>query len=343
MHSAPIDTDALVIGAGPVGLWQVFQLGLQDIRCHVVDALPQVGGQCVELYGDKPIYDIPGIPRCTGRELIGRLQQQVAPFAPRFHLDQTVTSLQALDDGRWQVQTSRKVSFVARTVFIAAGVGAFEPRRLSVEGAAELDGHGLLHRLANPQALAGHTVRVLGGDEIAVQAALQLQAAGAVVSLMHRRDQFQAEAPLLAALQQARTCGQITVQIGQPTRLSRSDQGSVHMQWATPEGDLREDNQDRVLALLGLSPKLGPIADWGLAMARKQLVVDTEAFATSAPGVFAVGDINTYPGKKKLILCGFHEATMAAFAAAARVRPERKVPLQYTTTSSELHRLLGLA
>lgn len=343
MHTAPIETDALIIGAGPVGLWQAFQLGLQDIRCHIVDALPQVGGQCVELYGDKPIYDIPGIPCCTGRELIGLLQQQVAPFAPHLHLDQTVTALQALADGRWQVQTSRGQSLVARAVFIAAGVGAFEPRRLSVEGAAELDGHGLLHRLTDPQALAGQTVRVLGGDEAAVQAAVQLQAAGATVSLMHRRDHFQAEASLLAALQQARASGRVSVCIGQPTRLSRSSTGSVHMQWATPEGELREDSQDCVLALLGLSPKLGPIADWGLAMARKQLVVDTEGFATSAPGIYAVGDINTYPGKKKLILCGFHEATMAAFAAAAQLRPERKVPLQYTTTSSELHRLLGVA
>ena len=343
MHGAPIDTDALVIGAGPVGLWQVFQLGLQDIRCHVVDALPQVGGQCVELYGDKPIYDIPGIPRCTGRELIERLQQQVRPFAPDVHLDQTVKTLQAREDGRWQVQTSRGQSFLARTVFIAAGVGAFEPRRLNVEGADALDGHGLLHRLDEPQTLAGLRVRVLGGDDLAVQAALQLQAVGARVSLMHRRDLFQAEPAALNALQAARASGQITVAIGQPTRLRRDDEGALHVQWASPEGELHEDVQDRVLALLGLSPKLGPVAEWGLAMARKQLVVETEGFATSAPGIFAVGDINTYPGKKKLILCGFHEATMAAFAAAARVRPERKVPLQYTTTSSELHRLLGLA
>lgn len=343
MSRAPIVTDALVIGAGPVGLWQVFQLGLQDIRCEVVDALPHVGGQCVELYGDKPIYDIPGTVCCSGRELIAQLQRQIQPFAPGLHLGQRVRTLVREDDGRFHLHTDHGQAFLARSVFIAAGVGAFEPRRLSVEGAAALEGQQLHYQLDAPHTLAGQAVCVLGGDEAAVDAALRLHAAGAQVTLVHRRDQFQASAALLEALQQQRAQGAVTVRIGQPTALACTPEGQVALALATPEGQTLQLHTAHVVALLGVSPKLGPIAEWGLAMARKQLVVQADSFATDVPGVFAVGDINTYPGKKKLILCGFHEATLAAFAAAELLYPERKVPLQYTTTSSALHRLLGVA
>ena len=345
MTAAVIQTDAVIVGAGPVGLFQAFQLGLQDIRCHLIDALPHVGGQCVELYADKPIYDIPGIPVCTGRELVAQLQTQIKPFAPTFHLNQEVTQVARLDDGSISVHTSALQHFICKTLIIAAGVGAFQARKLAVEGAAELEGSHVHYRLSDASRFAGQDVMVLGGEESAVAAALKLTLeaqAPRSVTLMHRRDVFTAEPALLQAMREAIASGKLQLQIGQPTALLSTAQHLHAVQVATPDGNTIEHPAQHVLAFLGLSPKLGPIANWGLAMERKQLVVNTETFATDVPGIFAVGDINTYPGKKKLILCGFHEATLAAFGAAAIVHPTRKTQLQYTTTSSELHRLLGL-
>jgi len=342
-----IETDAVIVGAGPVGLFQAFQLGLQDIRCHIIDVLPHVGGQCAELYADKPIYDIPGLPFCTGRELVERLQQQIQPFAPTFHLNQEVSQVAVGADGRLNVHTAGGQQFVARTVFIAAGVGAFQARKLSLAGAAELEGQQIHYRLPDPARLAGQQVWVLGGDAQAVEAALHLseliEHAPQRVTLIHRRDVFQAEPQTLHAMREAVAAGRLQLQIGQITALDSAAGPLQSVQVALPDGHTVDCPADHLLVCWGLSPKLGPVAQWGLAMARKQLVVNTETFATSVPGIFAVGDINTYPGKKKLILCGFHEATLAAFGAADIVHPNRKTLLQYTTTSSELHRLLGVS
>jgi len=350
ISAATIHTDAVIVGAGPVGLFQVFQLGLQDIRCHVIDALPHVGGQCIELYPDKPIYDIPGIPVCTGRELVAQLQTQIQPFAPTFHLNQEVTEVARLDDGLISLRTAAGLHWVCKVLVIAAGVGAFQARKLAVEGAAELKDTHVHYRLGDASRFAGHDVVVMGGEESAVAAALKLtletnleKNAPRSVTLMHRRDVFTAEPALLQAMRDAVASGKLQLQIGQPTALLHNAQQLHAVQVATPEGQTIERPAQHVLAFLGLSPKLGPVANWGLAMERKQLVVNTETFATDVPGIFAVGDINTYPGKKKLILCGFHEATLAAFGAAALVHPTRKTLLQYTTTSTELHRLLGIA
>ncbi|WP_353136507.1 NAD(P)/FAD-dependent oxidoreductase [Limnohabitans sp.] len=344
-----IHTDAVIVGAGPVGLFQAFQLGLQDIRSHIIDALPHVGGQCVELYADKPIYDIPGIPLCTGRELVAQLQAQVTPFAPSFHLNQEVTQVVRLDDGFISVNTSAGQHFICKVLVIAAGVGAFQARKLAVEGATELEGTHVHYRLGDASRFAGQDVVVLGGEESAIAAALTLTLEAQApsqqprsVTLMHRRDVFTAEPLLLQAMRDAVASGKLQLQIGQPTALLSNAQHLHALQVATPDGRTIERPAQHVLVFLGLSPKLGPIAHWGLALERKQLVVNTETFATDVPGIFAVGDINSYPGKKKLILCGFHEATLAAFGAAAIVHPTRKTLLQYTTTSTELHRLLGL-
>ena len=345
MTGAPIETDALVIGAGPVGLWQVFQLGLQDIRCHVIDALPGGGGQPAELYPGKPIYDIPGLPVCSGQELMDRLQQQVRPFAPSLHLGQTVTGLVRREDARFDVQTSAGTGFIARSVFIAAGVGAFQARPLKLEGIEAFEGSQVFHRPQDPEAFAGLQVVVHGGEEHAVDWALRLADAArppASITLLHRRDVFQADAPDLARLQALTEQGRIGRSIGQPLGLKVQDGRLTGIEIVTPDDQTRVQPLDALLVCLGLSPRLGPIADWGLAMERKQLVVDTAGFETSVPGIHAVGDINTYPGKKKLILCGFHEATLAAFAAAARLFPEQRTLLQYTTTSPKLHRLLGV-
>jgi thioredoxin reductase (NADPH) len=357
MTAIPIHTDAVIVGAGPVGLFQAFQLGLQDIRCHIIDALPHAGGQCVELYADKPIYDIPGIPLCTGRELVAQLQTQIKPFAPTFHLNQEVTEVTRLEDGLLSVHTSASQHFICKTLFVAAGVGAFQARKLAVEGTPALEGTHVHYRLGDASRFAGQDVLVLGGESSAVVAALQLIHASQVnastqshttsdaprsVTLMHRRDVFSADPLLLQAMRDAVADGSLQLQIGQPTGLLATE-GQLHtVQIATPDGHTVDRPVQQLVAFLGLSPKLGPIANWGLAMERKQLVVNTESFATDVPAIFAVGDINTYPGKKKLILCGFHEATLAAFGAAAIVHPTRKTLLQYTTTSTELHRLLGL-
>ena len=344
-----IHTDSVIVGAGPVGLFQAFQLGLQNIRSHIIDALPHVGGQCVELYADKPIYDIPGIPVCTGSELVAQLQTQIQPFAPTFHLNQEVTEVERLDNGLVSVHTSAGLNFVCKVLVIAAGVGAFQARKLSVEGAAALEGTHVHYRLGDASRFASQDVVVLGGEESAVAAVLKLtldtQAPSdkpSSVTLMHRRDVFTAEPALLQAMRDAVASGKLQLLIGQPTALLTTANQLHAVQVATPDGQTIERPAQHLLAFLGLSPKLGPIANWGLAMERKQLVVNIETFATDVPGIFAVGDINTYPGKKKLILCGFHEATLAAFGAAAIVHPTRKTLLQYTTTSTELHRLLGL-
>lgn len=344
-HPAAIATDAVVIGAGPVGLFQVFQLGLQGIAAHVIDALPHAGGQCVELYGDKPIYDIPGVPVCTGRELAALLLRQVAPFQPQWHLGALVAALTPQADGRLLVETSQGVQLLARAVFIAAGVGAFVPRTLKIEGIERFVGTQVhyqdLPASTNP---AGCHVVVHGGDESAVARAVALAEHGraARVGLLHRRDVFQAPPELLQRLQALRDAGRIHVTIGQITGLDVQDGRLAALQLVDADGATQRQPLDLLVPVLGISPRLGPIADWGLAMDRKQLVVDTEAFRTSVPGIHAVGDINTYPGKRKLILCGFHEATLAAFAAAEALSGD-KVALQYTTTSTRLHQLLGVA
>ena len=341
----PIDTEALVVGAGPVGLFQVFQLGLQGIRCHVVDALPHVGGQCAELYAGKPIYDIPGIPFCTGQELVERLQQQVAPFQPTLHLGQQITQIERRPDQRWAVTTDAGQGFVTTTLFIAAGVGAFVPRRMVLEGLAPFEGTQVFAEHPNPKHWAGQHLVVAGDGDSALQTCLDASTgpqAAASVTLLHRRDQFSAEPDLINRMRQACQEGRMRFVAGQPTGL-RTEGGRLQaLELLNPQGESEWLTLDVLQTCLGLSPKLGPMAQWGLAMERKQLVVNTENFGTSEPGIFAVGDINTYPGKKKLILCGFHEATLAAFGAVALLRPEEKTLLQYTTTSTLLHQRLGL-
>lgn len=341
-----IQTEALIIGAGPVGLFQAFQLGLQDIRCHVVDALPQVGGQCVELYAHKPIYDIPGLPYCTGQQLIDQLQQQVKPFAPQFHLQELVSELKATDDGQWHVQTNKGTVFKAATVFIAAGVGAFVKRGLSLNGFDELLGQQIFHTAPTPTSFKGKHLVVLGDSDAALEACAvwrQGPTAAASVTLVHRRDQFQAEPQAIEDMRQACANQAMSFVAGQPTGLVQANGQLTGLEILNAQGDTEVLPADALLLCLGVSPKLGPISDWGLAMERKQLPVNTETYATDAKGIFAVGDINTYPGKKKLILCGFHEATLAAFGASALLRPDQKTLLQYTTTSTHLHKLLGVS
>lgn len=337
-NPAPIETDALIIGAGPVGLFQAFQLGLLEISSHIVDALPHAGGQCVELYGDKPIYDIPGTPATSGRGLAESLLTQVAPFKPQFHFGEQVATLAREADGRLRLATSAGTVFLAKTVFIAAGVGAFVPKRIALDGIARFEGTRLFYHPASLARFAGQAVVVNGGDDAALDAALALVDLAREVTLLHRRDVFQADDEAqVARMRELVASGRLKLLIGQPTAFDEH-----RLQVTTPDASTLDLPTDALIACLGISPRLGPIADWGLALERKQVPVDTEKFATREAGVFAVGDINTYPGKKKLIVCGFHEATLAAWGATAIVFPGQAVPLQYTTTSTRLHTLLGV-
>ena len=338
-----IETDALVIGAGPVGLFQVFELGLLGIHSHVIDSLPAAGGQCIALYADKPIYDIPATPVCTGRELVAKLLKQIEPFGASFHFGQQVDALERQADGRFRIGTSAGTQLLAKTVFIAGGVGSFQPRRLKVDGIAAFEGSQLFYNVPDDAAsLAGQRILVIGDDEAALECALRL-APMAAVTLMHRRNEFKAAPATIAQVRRSVAEHRLQFLAGQPSGIEQSAGQLTALQVRAADDTIRVLPLDALLVLTGLSPKLGPIADWGLEIERKQLVVDTAQFQTSAAGIFAVGDVNTYPGKKKLILCGFHEAALAAFGAAAIVFPNQPIHLEYTTTSTRLHRALGVA
>ncbi len=344
---ALIETDAVIVGAGPVGLFQVFELGLLEIHAHVIDSLPVAGGQCVELYADKPIYDIPGTPVCTARELIDRLLLQIKPFAAQFHFGQEVSVVQPQPDGRFRVETSRGLRLLAKTIFIASGVGSFQPRRLKIDGIAAFEDTQLFYAAVDTAQFAGRRVAVIGDGDAALECALRLATDGpqraAAVMLMHRRDEFKAAPETLAQVAQMRAVKQLDFVAGQAVGFGQENGRMTSLTVATPQGSDVAMPIDALIVLTGLSPKLGPIADWGLALDRKQLIVDTEKFQTSVAGIFAVGDVNTYPGKKKLILCGFHEAALAAYGAIAHITPEKAVHLEYTTTSPRLHKVLGVA
>lgn len=324
----------------------MFQLGLHGLRAHTIDALPHPGGQCAELYGDKPIYDIPAVQACTGHELVQRLLAQIQPFAPQFHLDQQVDTVQALPEGSFLVGTAQGTRLQARAVFIATGVGAFVPRALKLPGLEAYEGTQLRYRLEEGASLAGQRVLVHGGDEPAVQQAIDCATAPealrpARTTLQHRRDVFDAPPALLEELQALRTAGRIAVAIGVAGGIVEEQGRLTALELTTPEGTQQSLPLDLLLVRLGLVPRLGPITEWGLALERKQLVVDTATFATSVPGIHAVGDAITYPGKRKLILSGFHEATLAAFGAAEWLAGH-KLPLEYTTSSALLQQRLGV-
>ncbi|QYF94266.1 NAD(P)/FAD-dependent oxidoreductase [Massilia sp. PAMC28688] len=338
-----IDTDAVIIGAGPVGLFQVFELGLLEIRAHVIDSLGAPGGQCMELYPDKPIYDIPALPLCTGQELTDNLLRQIAPFAPAFHLNQEVTLVQRREDGRFNVETSAGTRFIATTIFIAAGVGAFQPRTFKVEGIDAFEGSQLHYRVRDPAQFAGKHLLICGGGDSALDWAISLAGKAASVTLLHRRETFTAAPASVAKARALAEAGQLHLLTGQVSAFE-ADGGTLRaVTVSASDGSTRRVALDMIVALFGLSPRLGPIADWGLDLERRQVrVQSTEKFETNVPGIFAVGDINTYPGKKKLILCGFHEAALAAYGAAPYIFPGKKIHMQYTTTSPSLHKILGV-
>jgi thioredoxin reductase (NADPH) len=339
---APISAEAVVIGAGPCGLFQVFELGLLGIGAHVVDSLRHPGGQCAELYPDKPIYDIPALPVCGAQELVDRLLEQIKPFKAQLHLGHEVTELTRRADGRFDLATAGGIRFDAGAIVIAAGLGSFQPRRIGIAGADVFEGAAIQYRVRNAAELAGRHLVIFGGGDSALDWTLELLSKAASLTLVHRRREFRAAPASVARMQQEVAAGRMRCFEALPHSLI-VEQGTLRgVNIRSADGSLQALPADQLLVFFGLHPKLGPISEWGLALEKKALKVDTEKFQTSVPGVFAVGDINTYPGKKKLILSGFHEAALAAFAIQHHLYPQKKQFLQYTTTSPIMHQRLGV-
>ena len=344
-ENAPSATDCLIIGAGPVGLFAVFELGLLDIRTHVVDILGKPGGQCSELYPEKPIYDIPGFPVVTGQGLVDNLLQQIAPFKPSFHMGEMVTALTATGTAeapQFRVETDAGTVFDARTVVIAAGGGSFQPKKPPIEGIDDYEGESVFYAVRKMEMFRGRKVLIVGGGDSALDWTLNLQPIADRVTLMHRRDEFRAAPHSVAAMRELVAAGRMDLRIGQVTKLEGEAPRLSGVACKGADGAAFTVEADALLPFFGLTMKLGPIADWGLNLHENLIPVDTGTFETSVPGLFAIGDINTYPGKLKLILSGFHEGALAAQKAHRYVFPEKRLVFQYTTSSTSLQKKLGV-
>jgi len=338
-----IKTDVVIVGAGPCGLFQVFELGLLGLKAEIIDSIRQPGGQCTELYPDKPIYDIPAIPECTGDELTEALLKQIEPFGCGMHLGEEVQVVRREGDDTFFVETSAGKQFNAKAIVIAAGVGSFQPRPIRVPNADDFTDKSLHYRVRDPEQFAGKRLVILGGGDSALDWVLELAGKAERITLVHRRDEYRAMPDSVSKMKQLVADGVIDEILSAKAIMINGENGQATSVVIQPkEGDAVDVEADQLLVFFGLAPKLGPIAEWGLDINRKTINVDTEKFETSEPGIYAVGDINFYPGKKKLILCGFHEAALAAFAIKQRLEPEKKVHVQYTTTSPIMHERLGI-
>ena len=342
MATNTINTDALIVGAGPCGIFQVFELGLLGVKCHVLDSLAVAGGQCAELYPDKPIYDIPGIPVCSGEELVEALLKQIEPFDATFHFGEEVTELSPQDDGTFAVKTAKGRTFHTKTVFVAGGVGSFQPRRVRLDGLEAFEETNLFYRVRNPKQFADKDIVILGGGDSALDWTLALAGNAKSLTLVHRRPEYRGAPASVEQMRGLCSAGKVREMEGKISGFADDGERLTSVTITAASGDEIELPVDALMVFFGLAPKLGPIAEWGLDLNRKTVNVDTEKFETNIPGIFAVGDINYYPGKKKLILSGFHEAALAAFAAKALIEPGKKVHLQYTTTSPIMHERLGV-
>lgn len=340
--SETIQTEVVIVGAGPCGLFQVFELGLLGIRAHLLDSLKAPGGQCTELYPDKPIYDIPALPVCGAQELVDRLMQQIKPFEPVFHLGEEVLEVKP-NGRRFEVVTSQGTRFDAGAIVIAAGVGSFQPRRLGVPGCEAFEGRRIHYRVKGADEYRNQRLVIFGGGDSALDWAIEFAATAPSLTLVHRRNEFRAAPASVARMRELEASGRLRFIEGLADSLLVEGEAMRGLRVKATDGTVHDLQADHVFAFFGLHPKLGPVAEWGMALERKALKVDTEKFQTSVPGIFAVGDINTYPGKKKLILSGFHEAALAAFGIQAWLYPEKKQFLQYTTTSPVMQKRLGVA
>lgn len=343
---APIETDVVIVGAGPCGLFAVFQLGMLDIRAHVVDILPRIGGQCVELYPEKPIYDIPGFAAVTGQALIDNLARQIAPFEAGFHLGQMVESLDAVgtpEAPRFALRTDTGTRFIAKAVLIAAGGGSFQPKRPPIPGIESYEGESVLYAVRRIEAFRDREILIVGGGDSALDWTLALQPVAKRVTLMHRRDDFRAAPHSVDQMRALVASGAIDLRIGQVTGLEGDGSRLSAVTCRDDRGGGFTIACDTMLPFFGLTKKLGPLADWGIGLTENQIAVETSAFESSVPGIFAIGDINTYPGKLKLILSGFHEAALAAHRIHRYVHPDKRLTFQHSTSSTVIQAKLGSA
>lgn len=339
-----IKTDVVIVGAGPVGLFQVFELGLQGLTACVVDALPQAGGQCTELYPDKPIFDIPAVPECTGQQLVDNLMQQIDPFKPGMYLDQSVDVLEKRGDEDFYLKTSAGTEFECRAVVIAAGAGSFTPVRVRIPDIEKFENTQLFYRVRDPSAHAGKDIVVLGGGDSALDWALEIAPIAKSLTLVNRTERFRAAQSSVDKLNAMADAGKATVLMGTLNAFEETDGklSSVTFTMRDEEKSQLTLPVDDLLVFFGLSPKLGPVEQWGFEFERKMITIDVSTFETSVAGIYAIGDINTYKGKKKLILSGFHEAALAAYAIKQQFEPDLKLNVQYTTTSPLMHERLGV-
>ncbi len=341
-----IKTDCLIIGAGPVGLFAVFELGLLDIKAHVVDILDKIGGQCAELYPEKPIYDIPGFPTVTGQGLIDNLMKQIEPFGPVFHLNEMVAEVQNLGTPvapLFRVKTNADTVFETKTIVIAAGGGSFQPKKPPIPEIDTFEPDSVYYAVRKIETFRGRSVLIVGGGDSALDWTLNLVPVAKRVTLMHRRDEFRAAPHSVEQMRALVRDGAMDLRIGQATKLEGQNGRLEKVICRDNNGGEFTVACDAMLPFFGLTMKLGPIADWGLSLHENLIPVDTEKFETSVPGIFAIGDINTYPGKLKLILSGFHEGALAAQKVQRYVYPDRRVTFQYTTSSTSLQKKLGVA
>ncbi len=341
--SETIKTDVVIIGAGPVGLFAVFELGLLDIKAHLVDILDKVGGQCAELYPEKPIYDIPGIPLITGHGLTEALMEQIKPFGPTFHLGEMVTTIEKIGEPAFRVGTDSGKTFECKSVVIAAGGGSFQPKRPPINGIEPYEDKSVHYAVRKMEQFRDKRLLVVGGGNSALDWTLNLQPLAKRLTLVHRRDDFRGAPDSVNKMRALVASGDMDLKIGQVTELEGADGQLAAVTIKDKGGALDRIEIDAMLPFFGLTMKLGPVADWGLDLTDNLIPVDTAAFESSIPGLFAIGDINTYPGKLKLILSGFHEAALMAQQAYHYVYPDKKLVFQYTTSSTNLQKKLGVA
>lgn len=337
------ETDVVIIGAGPVGLFAVFELGLLDLKCHLVDILDKPGGQCAELYPEKPIYDIPALPIVSGQELTDRLLEQIEPFGATFHLGQMADSIQKLKTGMWEIKTDQGTTIEAKVIVIAAGGGSFTPKKPPLENLDAFENTSLFYAVRRMEKFRDKSIVIAGGGDSALDWTVNLQPIAKHVTLLHRRDDFRAAPDTVNKMRELVASNKMDLAIGQLKGLN-GENGQIHsVSVFNKETGMRDIDCDTVLVFYGLTMKLGPVANFGLNLHENLITVDTEKFETSEPGIFAIGDINWYPGKLKLILSGFHEAALMAQQAFRYVHPDKKLRFQYTTSSTDLQKKLGVA
>ncbi|MFY7791499.1 MAG: NAD(P)/FAD-dependent oxidoreductase [Candidatus Fonsibacter ubiquis] len=336
-----IKTDAVIIGAGPVGLFSVFELGILGLNTHVIDNLDKIGGQCIELYPDKPIYDIPGVPNCTGELLIKNLLDQIKPFKPEFHLNQRVNEIKK-NDKLWRVITSENKIFETPNIIIAGGVGSFEPRKVDIKNAEKFEGKGFYYSVKDKSKFKDQIIAIFGGGDSALDWTLELSNIAKKIYLIHRREDFKGAPHTLSKIKEIAKTGKIEIKTFYKLTDVNGDLKLNNIEIQKNNEAKEVLNIDSVIAFFGLKMELGPIANWGLNLEEKCILVNTKNFQTNEDGIFAIGDICTYPGKLKLILSGFHEGALAARECFARSRPNENYVFQYTTSSTQIHKRLGI-